>query len=84
LPYVAPDPLKQCAKSLAKPRIPKIAPGDFPINPRFGISRGSIIASARAITQRQAHGARSVPNQVLNNESQEILCVQVFAAGGAA
>ncbi len=35
LPYVASDPLKQCAKSLAKPRIPKFAPDDFPINPRF-------------------------------------------------
>ena len=34
LPYVAADPLKQCAKSLAKPRIPKLAPGDFTINPR--------------------------------------------------
>lgn len=34
LSYVAPDLLEQCAKSLAKPRIPKFASGDFPINPR--------------------------------------------------
>src|SRR6266478_8248288 len=34
LPYVAPDPLEQCAKSLAKSCIPKLAPGNFPINPR--------------------------------------------------
>jgi hypothetical protein len=30
---VALDPLKQCAKSLAKPRIPKLAPDSFAINP---------------------------------------------------
>jgi len=35
LPYVAPDPLEQCAKSLAKSCIPKLAPGNFPINPEL-------------------------------------------------
>ena len=33
LAYVARNPLKQCAKSLAKPCIPKFAPGDLSINP---------------------------------------------------
>ena len=50
LPYVAADPLKQCAKSLAKPRIPKLAPGDFTINPRCcktgdSIDRGPFVRS---------------------------------------
>src|SRR5271168_3656727 len=78
LPYVAADPLKQCAKSLAKPRIPKLAPGDFTINPRCCKAGGSIIVPVRAVTQRQAHGAPSLPNQVLSNESQRILPIQVF------
>ena len=78
LPYVAADPLKQCAKSLAKPRIPKLAPGDFTINPRCCKTGDSIIVPVRAVTQRQAHGAPSLPNQVLSNESQRILPIQVF------
>src|SRR5271163_1103899 len=78
LPYVAADPLQQCAKSLAKPRIPKLAPGDFTINPRCCKTGDSIIVPVRAVTQRQAHGAPSLPNQVLSNESQRILPIQVF------
>ena len=78
LPYVAADPLKQCAKSLAKPRIPKLAPGDFTINPRCCKTGDSIIVPVRAVTQRQAHGAPSLPNQVLSNKSQRILPIQVF------
>jgi hypothetical protein len=50
LPYVAADPLKQCAKSLAKPRIPKLASGDFPINPRCCKIGSSIIVSVRVVT----------------------------------
>src|SRR4029077_6560770 len=50
LPYVAADPLKQCAKSLAKPRIPKLAPGDFTINPRCCKTGDSIIVPVRAVT----------------------------------
>src|ERR1700722_8719466 len=78
LPYVAADPLKQWAKSLAKPRIPKLAPGDFTINPRCCKTGDSIIVPVRAVTQRQAHGAPSLRNQVLSNESQRILPIQVF------
>jgi hypothetical protein len=55
LPDVAPDPLKQHAKSLAKPRVAKFAPGDFAINPRLSIKRGSTIAPAHAITQHNTH-----------------------------
>jgi hypothetical protein len=84
LPYVARDPLKQCAKSLAKSYIPKFGFGDFSINPRCCISPCSIIASVRPVTPNQAHGAPSLPNQVLSNESQEILSIQVFASDGLA
>jgi hypothetical protein len=80
LPDVAPDPLKQHAKSLAKPRVAKFAPGDLAINPRLSIKRGTTIAPARAITQHDSHRAPLRPNQVLNNESQQILLIQVSAA----
>ena len=77
-PGVAADPLKQCAKSLAKPRIPKLAPGDFTINP---------VAAAKPRFDHRArscgHAASSpwstsLPNQVLSNESQRILPIQVY------
>jgi hypothetical protein len=84
LPYVAPDPFEQCAKSLAKLRIPKLAPGDFPINPCCRNISGANVAISRPSAQRGTHGAPSLPNQVLNNESQQILSIQVFTSGGAA
>jgi hypothetical protein len=83
LPYVAPDPFKQCTKFLAKPRLPKLAPGDFPIKPCRNIS-GANVATSRASAQHGTHGAPSHPNQALNNESQQILSIQVFTSGGAA
>jgi hypothetical protein len=80
LPYVAAHPLEQCAKSLAKARIPKLAPSDLAINPRRCGIATSLVASGRAGTQRQSHRAPSLPNQVLGNESQQILSIQVFAS----
>jgi hypothetical protein len=55
LPDVAPDPLKQHAKSLAKPRVAKFAPGGLAINPRPSINRRSTLAPAHAVSQYNTH-----------------------------
>ena len=79
LPYVAADPLKQCAKSLAKPRIPKLAPGDFTINPcccKTGDSR----SSCPFVRSRSVKPMEHPPSRIrcsLSN-AKAILPIQVF------
>ena len=79
LPYVAADPLKQCAKSLAKPRIPKLAPGDFTDQPTL-LQNRRLRSSCPFVRSRSVKPMEhlSLANQVLSNESQAILSIQVF------
>jgi hypothetical protein len=49
LTHGAPDPLKQYAKPLAKPRIPKFAFSDLSINPSLAIGRRSMIVPRGSI-----------------------------------
>jgi hypothetical protein len=82
LPHGAPDLRQQFAESVAKPRIPKFASGDFSINPASGPGDRLGSAPRSSILQYQAHGAPpSIANQVLSNESQAILSIQDSANG---
>jgi hypothetical protein len=78
LPHGAPDLAKQFAESLAKSRIPKFTSGDFSINPTPRVANTQGSSPSRSIPQYQAHGAPSISNQVLSNESQAILSIQDF------
>ncbi|MCK1425097.1 MULTISPECIES: hypothetical protein [unclassified Bradyrhizobium] len=81
--HVAPDLCEQFAEPAAKPLILKLASRSFPINPRLNTGRQSLStrASARSFTKPIEHP--TPPNQVLNNESQQILPIQDFACGAA-
>jgi hypothetical protein len=69
LSHSATDLRQQFAKPAAKPRIPKFASSDFPINPT---------SRTRPLNQRIIEHLANA-NQVLSNESQGILSIQVFA-----
>src|SRR6266567_1282203 len=57
LSHGAPDLSQQFAESVAKPRIPKFASGDFSINPALGTGDRLGSAPRDSIPQHPAHGA---------------------------
>jgi hypothetical protein len=79
LTHVAPDLPEQFAKSSTKPFILKLASQSFPINPCLDTNRRPLNTPRRAFFQRQAHRAPRVRIKVLNNESQQILPIQLSA-----
>src|SRR6266480_387433 len=56
LSHRAPDLRQQFAESVAKPRIPKFASGDFSINPALGTGDRLGTPPRRSIPQYQTHG----------------------------
>jgi hypothetical protein len=75
------DLRQRFAESVAKPRIPKFASGDFSINPASGIGTRLGVPPAVRSHNTKPMEHPSIANQVLSDVSQAILSVQDFANG---